>query len=234
MTKEANIQAFFESFEQLDEKRRRGGGGLIGALLKAALTPAKKPRSSGAKKPAADVPVHTTQYRDPKTGRITPQFWGNQGTPKSPSMNDIIRRKNEASGLAHHKANYSPEARAKHKENLIRSLKANPHVGEIMDIESKVKSGKYKRPSWMKESVLSNWYKAKKRKEALSAKISDDAATKSLKARTYQGVAKKAFSDDFKKTATDIAAKHGKRADQLNRRLDAVKKPKTLNYMGSK
>lgn len=249
---EAAIQEYFENWESLHEGRSLTGR-LIRSGIRSLLKPSKssrrqakpvrntlKPKNKEFVVPdpgndeGVNKPVATKQYRDPKTNRITPRYWGHGNDGPSVTMKDIIAKKNAAAGAAHHAANYTPQAKAQQRDRLVGFLKANPQVGEIMDIKSKIKSGVWKKPDWMKESVLSDWYKNKKRKEALSGKLNDQAKTKELVSRTYAGVAKKAYSDDFKKTATDISAKHGKRADQLNRRLGAINKPKSLNYMGNK
>lgn len=114
-------------------------------------------RRRKASDPDPEDSIKKGPYRNPKTGRIAPQNWGISRNTDEDAV-DAKRRAadtNRAQRInALHDAarkKFAKEAPI-NKANLNRSLAKDPAKAELFDIKSKIASGKFKKPAWMKES----------------------------------------------------------------------------------
>jgi len=201
MSEEEILEAF-ENWGANDMTKKIDEG--VGKLIVKGLFGGKKPasraaaprRTRSAASPKAkdnDVeqdPRQGKQFRDPDTGRITPQFWGMGRVvdPGKKSMRDIISARGTERGQAHHDANYTPEAKARHASNLRDYYNRHPNVGEIVDFPKM--AGKA-RPAWAHKNPMKLKTPEAKEAPAASSTVNKKKVGGSLEADAKAWLARK-------------------------------------------
>lgn len=136
------------------------GSFLFGNVDRSSKTVTKvqsQPRKRRTSDPDPADSIKKGPYRNPKTGRIAPQNWG---ISRNTDEDAVDAKRNAADTNRAKRINALHDAARKkfakeapiNKANLNRSLAKDPARAELFDIKSKIASGKFKKPAWMKES----------------------------------------------------------------------------------